>query len=93
MGLPNQPVTLTAEQVAELYQQLRDMRHTVNGKLAVVQAAAELIQLKPEQTQSMLKFIREQPQVVAQALVTFSAAFETTLGLNKVDNTPGAPPA
>jgi len=38
MPLPNQPVTLTAEQVAELHSKLRNMCHRINNKLAVDRA-------------------------------------------------------
>ena len=43
MVLPDQPVTLTVEQIRELNQKLSTLRHDVNNNLALVIAAAEII--------------------------------------------------
>ena len=78
------PVTLTEEQILELHQKLRDMRHDVNGRLANIVAAAELIRLRPDQAVAeRLKLLLEQPHKAAEIIGEFSRAFEGTLGLKR----------
>ena len=48
MALPNEPVTLSVEQIAELNRKLSTMRHDINGKLTQISLAVELLRLKPE---------------------------------------------
>ncbi len=83
MGLPDQPVTLTPEQVAELSKLLSTMRHDINGDLALIVAAAELIKLNPEITPRMLTTVLEQPTKIKDRADKFSAAFETILGIKR----------
>jgi hypothetical protein len=76
------PVTLTEEQILALHQKLRDMRHDVNGRLANIVAAAELMRLRPDQSVAeRLKLLLEQPHKAAESISEFSRAFEGTLGL------------
>jgi chromosome segregation and condensation protein ScpB len=78
------PVTLTEEQILELHQKLRDMRHDVNGRLANIVAAAELIRLRPDQAVAeRLKLLLEQPHKASEIIGEFSRAFEGTLGLKR----------
>ena len=77
----NGPVTLTEEQVRALHHRLREMRHDVNGKLANIAAAAELMRLRPETTAERIKVLLEQPHQAAQTLAHFSRDFETAFGL------------
>lgn len=81
MGLPEQPVTLTTEQVAELNKLLSMMRHDINGDLALIVAAAELIKLNPDITPRMLTTLLEQPPKIRDRADKFSSAFEKTLGI------------
>jgi hypothetical protein len=83
MGLPEQPVTLTAEQVAELNKLLSTMRHDINGDLALIVAAAELIKLNPDITSRMLTTLLEQPPKIRDKADKFSHAFEKALGISK----------
>ncbi|MDB6030931.1 MAG: hypothetical protein JWM16_1269 [Verrucomicrobiales bacterium] len=83
MGLPEQPVTLTAEQVAELNKLLSTMRHDINGDLALIVAAAELIKLNPDITTRMLATLLEQPSKIRDKADKFSHAFEKALGITK----------
>ncbi len=78
---PTGPVTLTEEQILALHRRLRDMRHDVNGKLANIVAAAELIRLRPETTAERLKVLLEQPHQAAEVIGHFSRDFETAFGL------------
>ena len=76
------PVTLTEEQILELHQKLRAMRHDVNGRLANIVAAAELIRLRPDQSPAeRLKLLLEQPHKAAETISDFSRTFENALGL------------
>jgi hypothetical protein len=77
------PVTLSEEQVLDLHQKLRDMRHDVNGKLANIVAAAELIRLRPETAEERLKLLIEQPLKAADCIAEFSRVFEGTFGLTR----------
>ena len=77
----NGPVTLTEEQVMALHRRLRDMRHDVNGRLANMAAAAELMRLRPETTAERISVLLEQPHQAAQMLAHFSRDFETAFGL------------
>jgi uncharacterized membrane protein len=75
-------VTLTEEQILALHQKLREMRHDVNGRLANIVAAAELMRLRPDQSVAeRLKLLLEQPHKAAETIADFSHAFEGALGL------------
>ena len=78
------PVTLTEAQVLALHQKLRDMLHDVNGRLANIVAATELIRLRPDQPPAeRLKLLLEQPHKAAESISEFSRAFEGALGLKR----------
>ena len=77
----NGPVTLTEEQVFALHRRLRDMRHDVNGRLANIVAAAELIRLRPETMEDRLRILLDQPHQAAEVIGHFSRDFETAFGL------------
>ena len=67
-----------------LHQKLREMRHDVNGRLANIVAAAELIRLRPNQSpEERLRLLLEQPHKASEAISEFSRAFEGTLGLQR----------
>ncbi|MDR3456633.1 MAG: hypothetical protein P4N60_04250 [Verrucomicrobiae bacterium] len=79
---PSGPVTLTEDQILALHRRLRDMRHDVNGRLANIAAAAELMRMRPETTAERLKVLLEQPHQAAEAISHFSRDFETAFGLS-----------
>ena len=83
MPLPNQPVTLSVEQIGELNKKLSNMRHDVNNNLALVIAAVEIIRLKPEAAERMLHGMGERPQKIADAIKQFSSDLETALGITR----------
>ena len=83
MGLPDKPVTLSAEQIAELNKMLSTLRHDINGDLSLIVAAAELIKLNPEITPRMLATVLEQPGKIRDRTDKFSAAFEKLLGITR----------
>lgn len=77
------PVTLDEAQILELHRKLRDMRHDVNGRLANIVAAAELIRLRPESTEERLKLLLDQPLKAADSLAEFSRVFEDAFHLKR----------
>jgi hypothetical protein len=83
MGLPTQPVTLSAEQVEELNRKLSMMRHDINNNLSLIVAALELIQMKPEIAARMYATISQQPAKITEELSRFTAEFDKTLGISK----------
>jgi hypothetical protein len=81
---PSGPVTLNEEQILALHQKLREMRHDVNGRLANIVAAAELMRLRPDQSVAeRLKLLLEQPHKASGSVSEFSRAFEGALGLTR----------
>ncbi len=81
MPLPDQPVSLTAAQVAELNGKLSAMRHDINNHLSLIIAAVELVRYKPDTTERMMTTLVEQPPRIADALQKFSAEFERALSI------------
>jgi len=83
MVLPEQPVTLSVEQIADLNRALSNMRHDINNNLSLVLAASELIRAKPHMIERMTATLIEQPPKIAAALMTFSTEFENKLGIQR----------
>lgn len=77
----NGPVTLTEAQIVALRRQLREMRHDVNGRLANIVAAAELVRLRPDQAEERIRMLLEQPHQAAESITKFSQAFDEAFGL------------
>jgi hypothetical protein len=80
---PSGPVTLTEEQIMALHRRLRDMRHDVNGRMANIIAAAELMRMRPETAEERMRVLLEQPQKAAECIGHFSRDFEAAFGLNR----------
>lgn len=83
MGLPNQPVTLSVEQIAELNRKLSIMRHDINNNLSLILAAVELARYKPETAERMMATLSEQPPRITAKLSEFSAEFEQAVGITR----------
>jgi hypothetical protein len=81
--LPEAPVTFTPEQVAELHQKLRDMRHDINGVLAIIVGTLEVMRLYPKDAARFMTSLGQQPTRVENALKQFSADFEQRFGITK----------
>jgi hypothetical protein len=81
MGLPNQPVTLTVEQIEDLHRKVSHLRHDVNNYLSLIIAAMEIIRHKPELAEKMTATMMEQPGKIGEAISKFSDQFEKTLGI------------
>jgi cob(I)alamin adenosyltransferase len=83
MGLPNQPVTLSVEQIDELNRKLSTLRHDINNNLSLIVAAVELARCKPELAERMIATLAEQPPRISNAITTFSSEFEKTFGITR----------
>jgi|GEM_PF-816940 len=78
------PVTLTEAQILELHRKLRDMRHDVNGRLAHITAAAELIRMRPEQSrEERLQILLDESFKAKDIIAAYSREFETIFGLTR----------
>ena len=76
-------MTLSEAQILALHQKLRDMRHDVNGRLANIVAAAELMRLRPETAAARIPLLLDQPHRAAESIAAFSQEFEAVLGLKR----------
>ncbi len=83
MVLPDKPVTLTPEQIAELNKQLSTMRHDINNNLSLIMAAVELARLKPEAVTRMITTLAEQPAKIGSSMTKFSTEFERIFGITR----------
>ncbi|MEN9573497.1 MAG: hypothetical protein RL514_1352 [Verrucomicrobiota bacterium] len=83
MGMPQTPVTLTPEQVAELNEKLAVTRHDINNHLSLIVAAVELMRRKPEIAPRMIESISQQPDKIIALLRGYSVEFEQTLSITR----------
>ncbi len=83
MPLPDDPVTLSADQVRELNRKLANLRHDVNNSLSLMTAAVELIKRRPENAGNMWDTLIEQPRKITGVISQFSRDFEAALHITK----------
>lgn len=83
MALPTEPVTLSVQQIEELNRKLSNLRHDINGDLALVVAAAELMKLNPDVLQRMLSTLLEQPSKIRDKVDKFSHELEKIFGITR----------
>ena len=83
MALPNEPVTLSVEQIKELNQRFVTLRHDVNIHLSLIMAALELIRRQPESANRLLAALIEQPRKISETITQFSGEWETALGITR----------
>jgi len=83
MGLPSQPVTLSATQIDELNRKLSAMRHDINNNLSLIIAAAEMVRFKPDLISKMMDTLNQQPDRIAKSMSSFTEEFEKTLGITR----------
>ena len=79
MSLQSEPVTLSAEQVAELKRNLSDLRHDINNNVALILSAIEMIRRRPETFEKMVESLGRQPHRINEAVIQFSKALESAL--------------
>ena len=83
MALPTEPVTLSAEQLAELNGKLSTMCHDIRNNLSMIVAATELIRQNPALAEKLMGRLAEQPGRIAQSMDAFRVDFEQALGITK----------
>jgi len=94
VNLPSAPVTLSVQQIEELYQHLSELRHDINNDLSKIVGTAELIKLElgrfvPEAAKPTPKSLEriplllEQPKHIARKLEDFSRELEGVLGIGR----------
>lgn len=76
-----EPVTLDVPQVEELLRHFSSFRHDVNGCLALMVAATELIRYNPEVVKRMANTLVEQPPKIAGKVREFIEQCERSVGL------------
>lgn len=81
MVLPQKPVTLTPDQIAELNEKLARTRHDINNHLSLIVAGVDLIRLKPDMAARMVDTISQQPDKIVAQMRAFSHEFEVALGI------------
>jgi hypothetical protein len=79
MSSPSGPVTLSAEQVAELKRNLADLRHDINNNVALILSAIEMMRRRPETFEKMLDSMARQPNRITETVMQFSKALESAL--------------
>lgn len=92
MDLPKQPVTLDVPQVEEISRHFSTFRHDVNGCLALVVAATELIRYNPDVLKRMANTLIEQPPKIAGKVREFIEQCERTVGLRNSTEPTWYPP-
>lgn len=85
MDLPTHPLRLEAEQVEDLARHFSAFRHDVNGCLALVVAATELIRYNASVVTRMAGTLIEQPARIAGKTREFAMHCERVLGMRKDD--------
>jgi hypothetical protein len=80
---PTGPKSLTVDEIVALHEKLRVMRHDVNGRLANIIAAAELMRMRPDSAADRLAILLDQPHKAAESIAEFSHAFEELFGLKR----------
>ncbi len=83
MVLPNEPVTLSPEEIRVLSHKLAEMRHNVNNCLALVTAAAEVVARKPDMAERLMANLIEQPHKIVDQIQAFSQEFEERLKIQR----------
>ncbi|HMP84381.1 MAG TPA: hypothetical protein PKA41_16910 [Verrucomicrobiota bacterium] len=83
MTLPENPVTLTVEQIKELNQKLSHMRHDINNHLSLMMAATELMRHKPQTAERMLEALNDRPKKISETMAAFSVEFEQALSIRR----------
>lgn len=83
MGLPQEPLILTVEQIEALNEKLSTARHDINNHLSMIMAAAELIRMKPEMAAKMTDRLVAQPAKITELIRQFSSDFEEALGITR----------
>jgi len=83
MARPNEPVTLSVDQIEALSKRLSSFRHDINNHLALITAAVELIKVSPDSIDRMVTTLGQQPGRITADVKAFSDALEDALGMGR----------
>jgi NADH:ubiquinone oxidoreductase subunit E len=83
MGLPTQPVSISPAELAELNNQLSELRHSINNHLTLMVTALELIRRKPESAERLVANLIEVPARIRTDVTHFSEQFERTFKVGR----------
>ena len=83
MSLPTEPITLSAEQIAELNKKLADLRHDINNYVSLILASVELLRRRPETAERMMTSLAEQPPKIIASVKQFSDNLEAALHITR----------
>lgn len=83
MGLPDQPVTLSVQQLDDLHRKLSNLRHDINNHLALIVAAAELVKFNSELAKRMSATLLEQPPKISEQMNKFALEFDAAFGITR----------
>lgn len=72
-------VQLSKDEIQAILAELKTIRHKINNDVTVIVASIDLIELRPEMKEQLLKTIRARPLEITKALKTFSAYLQTKL--------------
>ncbi len=83
MGAPQQPISLTPEEIEEINTALSDTRHNVNNHIPLIAGAIALIKRKSEATEKCLTSLAQQPDKIQDEMRDFSDKFEKLLQITR----------
>ena len=77
--MPDNDITITREQMQDLHDQFREIKHSINNTLAVVMALSELAQRNPAHYEKLAKAVLSRGPDVVQQLQDFQTALNARL--------------
>ena len=85
MALPEQPVTLSVQQIQDLSQHFSSFRHDVNNSVGLISAATELMRYSPGAAKKWSVTLIEQPPRIAGKTREFIGEMERALAIRAND--------
>jgi hypothetical protein len=79
--LPDNPVTLSVQQVDEFNRKLSKMRHDIANHMTVIITAAELASHAPEKSKDHLVLLLGQTPKITESVRGFTTEFDKILGI------------
>lgn len=77
--MPDEPFTMTREDLQALHDQFREIKHNINNTLAVVMALSELAQRNPAHYEKLAKAVLQRGPEVVQSLQDFQVKLTAKL--------------
>lgn len=88
--MPDEPFTMTREDLQALHDQFREIKHNINNTLAVVMALSELAQRNPAHYEKLAKAVLQRGPEVVQSLQDFQVKLTAKLHGGEPASTPAA---